>query len=133
MLVDEEGNYYMNTTASPVGTKYTMKLGIGTISKTGVTPDALNKQALLGDNEQIIFGGNGYLKTVLQSFERSAFAVRSSALCMKVRGSGSKEAGGPCSYDDHVIYLVVDITHILHAYMINDKVRFGEGNSQKYR
>ena len=71
-LVDEEGNYYMNTTASPVGTKYTMKLGIGTISKTGVTPDALNKQALLGDNEQIIFGGNGYLKTVLQSFERSA-------------------------------------------------------------
>lgn len=106
-VVDEEGNYYLYTTDSAVGTKYTMKLGIGSIARTGVTPDAMNEQALLGDNKQIIFGGNGYLKSVLRSFERTA------GFCNKDAGTyniiGNWELDTPEGTLDEE-YLITDIT-----------------------
>ncbi len=67
---DEEGNYYINTNASGLGTKYTMKLGIGVISKIGINQEIIDRTAL--GETGLIVGQNGYLKTVMQSLERTA-------------------------------------------------------------
>lgn len=68
--VDEEGEYYINTNASGIGTKYSMKLGIGTISKIGIDQSILDRTAL--GETGLIVGQNGYLKSVTQSLERTA-------------------------------------------------------------
>lgn len=67
---DEEGNIYINTNASGLGTKYTMKLGIGTISKIGIDQSILDRTAL--GETGLIVGQNGYLKSVMQSLESTA-------------------------------------------------------------
>ena len=131
--VDEEGNYYMHPTSSLVGTKYTMKLGVGTISKTGVTPDALNKQALLGDNEQTIFGGNGYLKTVLQSFERTAGFCNMDAGTYNVIGNWLGSAPeGTLDEEFLITELTFEITKNNTGYFITYYGRDGEALVKNY-
>ena len=68
--VDEEGEYYIYTTDTDIGNKYSMKLGIGTISKTGIDQSIIDRTAL--GETGLIVGQNGYLKTVVQSLERQA-------------------------------------------------------------
>ncbi len=68
--VDDEGEYSINTNASGIGTKYTMKLGIGTISKIGIDQSIIDRTAL--GETGLIVGPNGQLKSVIQSLERNA-------------------------------------------------------------
>lgn len=77
--VTEEGDYFINTNASGIGTKYTMKLGVGAISKIGIDQSILDRTAL--GETGLIVGQNGYLKTVMQSLERTA------GFCNKETGS----------------------------------------------
>ena len=67
---DDEGNPILYTTASGEGTKYSMKLGIGTISKIGINQDILDRTAL--GETGLIVGQTGYLKSVMQTLEWNA-------------------------------------------------------------
>ena len=67
---DDEGNPILYTTASGEGTKYSMKLGIGTISKIGINQDILDRTAL--GETGLIDGQTGYLKSVMQTLEWNA-------------------------------------------------------------
>ena len=50
---DEEGNYYFSTSDEKIGTKYSMKLGIGSISKTGIDQSIIDRTAL-GDRKSVV-------------------------------------------------------------------------------
>ena len=64
---DDEGNSTIYTTDSILGTKYTMKLGVGTISKIGIDQGIIDRTTL--GETGLIVGQTGYLKSVLQTLE----------------------------------------------------------------
>lgn len=67
---NDDGSYNLNTNESGVGYKYSMKLGIGSISKTGINQTIIDRTTL--GETGLIVGQNGYLKTVMQSLEGRA-------------------------------------------------------------
>ena len=67
---DEEGGYSIFPVDMEAGTKYSMKLGIGTIAKTGIDQSIIDRKTL-GESD-ILFGQNGYLQSVVNTLERQA-------------------------------------------------------------
>lgn len=67
---DTDDGYLVYPTSSLEGTKYTMKLGIGTVSKIGLTQSIIDRTNL--GEEGLIVGQNGALKSVMQTLEALA-------------------------------------------------------------
>ena len=63
----EDGEYRLYTTDSIYGDKYSMKLGIGSISKIGINQDIIDRNTL--GESGLIFGTDGYLTSVVQTLE----------------------------------------------------------------
>ncbi len=66
----EEGEPNIYTVDSIYGDKYSMKLGIGTISKTGINQDILDRTKL--GESGLIVGTNGNLQSVVETLEYKA-------------------------------------------------------------
>ena len=63
----EDGGYNIYTTDSIYGDKYSMKLGIGTISKIGINQDIIDRTTL--GEQGLIVGQTGYLQSLVQTLE----------------------------------------------------------------
>ena len=63
----EDGGYEIYTTDSVEGDKYTMKLGVGTISKIGINQDIIDRTTL--GEQGLIVGQTGYLQSLVQTLE----------------------------------------------------------------
>lgn len=63
----EEGDYAIYTTDSIYGDKYSMKLGIGTISKIGIDQSIIDRTTL--GETGLIVGQTGYLQSLVQTLE----------------------------------------------------------------
>ena len=63
----EEGDYNIYTTDSVEGDKYSMKLGIGTISKIGIDQSIIDRTTL--GETGLIVGQTGYLQSLVQTLE----------------------------------------------------------------
>lgn len=67
---DTDDGYLVYPTSSTEGTKYTMKLGIGTVSKIGLDQSIIDRTNL--GEEGLIVGQNGALKSLMQTLEALA-------------------------------------------------------------
>lgn len=101
---DDEFDLYP-ADATTEGTKYTMKLGIGAIAKTGIDQSIIDRTAL--GETGLIYGQNGYMTSVTDTLEWRAH--------LNNRGSGSYNIIG--NYDKSNIpegviydYLLTEIT-----------------------
>lgn len=63
----EDGDYEIYTTDSILGDKYSMKLGIGSISKTGIDQSIIDRTTL--GEQGLIVGQTGYLQSLVQTLE----------------------------------------------------------------
>ena len=68
LVEDGEPNIY--TVDSIYGDKYTMKLGIGSIAKTGINQDIIDRTTL--GEQGLIVGQNGYLQSIVETLEYKA-------------------------------------------------------------
>lgn len=103
---DEEGNYYLYDESVEGAVKYSMKLGVGTISKTGIDQSIIDRTAL--GETGLIVGQNGYLKTLTKSFERSAGFINMDAGAYNVIGNWSGNNAPEGTLDEE--YLITEVT-----------------------
>lgn len=95
---DEEGNYYFSTSDEKIGTKYSMKLGIGSISKTGIDQSIIDRTAL--GETGLIVGQNGYLKSVIHTLERKAGFFNKEAGTYNIIGNWKNSEGVEGSFPE---------------------------------
>ncbi len=95
---DEEGNYYLSTSDQKIGTKYSMKLGIGSISKTGIDQSIIDRTAL--GETGLIVGQNGALKSVVHTLERQAGFFNEEAGTYNLIGNWKNAEGVEGSFDE---------------------------------
>lgn len=102
---DTDDGYELLTNDTGIGTKYSMKLGIGTISKIGIDQSIIDRTAL--GETGLIVGQNGYLKTVVQTLEARAGLLGKGEGTYNILGNykGNKPEG---TLDDE--YLITEIT-----------------------
>jgi hypothetical protein len=103
---DEEGGYNLYTTDSILGDKYSMKLGIGTISKIGIDQSIIDRTTL--GETGLIVGQTGALQSVVQTLECRAGFLGKPAGTYNVIGGYQNEIAPEGTLDDR--YLITEMT-----------------------
>lgn len=101
----EDGGYQLYTTDSILGYKYSMKLGVGSISKIGIDQSILDRTSL--GETGLIVGQNGYLKTVIETLECRAGFLGKYAGTYNIIGNCKNEENLEGNLDE---YLLTELT-----------------------
>ncbi len=101
----EDGDYYLYTTDSILGSKYTMKLGVGAISKIGIEQSIVDRTSL--GETGLIVGQTGALQTVIETLECRAGLLGKKAGTYNIIGGCKNEDKLEGNLSD---YLVKEIT-----------------------
>ena len=102
----EDGEYNIYTTDSVLGDKYSMKLGIGTISKIGIDQSIIDRTTL--GEQGLIVGQTGALQSLVQTLECRAGFLGKPAGTYNIIGGYKNETAPEGTLDDR--YLVTEMT-----------------------
>ena len=102
----EDGEYNLYTTDSVEGDKYSMKLGIGTISKIGINQNIIDRTTL--GEQGLIVGQTGYLQSVVQTLECRAGLLGKQAGTYNIIGGYKNDVAPEGTLEDR--YLVTEMT-----------------------
>ena len=97
----EDGGYQLYTTESILGSKYSMKLGVGSISKIGIDQSIIDRTAL--GETGLIVGQNGYLKTVIETLECRAGLLGKFAGTYNIIGNCKNEENLEGNLDEYLL------------------------------
>ena len=101
----EDGGYNLYTTDSILGDKYSMKLGIGSISKVGINQSIIDRTAL--GETGLIVGQTGALQTVVETLECRAGLLGKKAGTYNIIGNCRNEENLEGNLSE---YLLTEIT-----------------------
>ena len=104
----EDGEYAIYTTDSIQGDKYSMKLGIGTISKIGIDQSIIDRTTL--GESGLIVGQTGNLVSVVQTLECQAGFLGKKAGTYNIIGNHKAKKDGPEPEGNLEEYLVTEMT-----------------------
>lgn len=102
----EDGYYNIYTTDSVLGDKYSMKLGIGTISKIGINQDIIDRTTL--GEQGLIVGQTGYLQSLVQTLECQTGLLGKPAGTYNIIGGFTNEVAPEGTLADE--YLITEMT-----------------------
>ena len=102
----EDGEYRVYTTDSIYGDKYSMKLGIGAISKIGINQDIIDRTTL--GEQGLIVGQTGNLQSLVQTLECRAGFLGRKAGTYNLIGNYQNEIAPEGTLADE--YLVTEMT-----------------------
>lgn len=102
----EDGGYKLYTTDSINGDKYSMKLGIGSISKIGIDQSIIDRTTL--GESGLIVGQTGALQSVVQTLECRAGLLGKKAGTYNIIGKYTNEVAPEGTLDDE--YLITEMT-----------------------
>ena len=102
----EDGGYEIYTTDSVYGDKYSMKLGIGTISKIGINQDIIDRTTL--GEQGLIVGQTGYLQSLVQTLEHSAGLFGKKAGTYNIIGNYQNALAPEGTFDED--FLITEMT-----------------------
>ena len=105
---DEEGGYNLYTTDSIYGDKYSMKLGIGSISKIGINQSIIDRTTL--GEQGLIVGQTGYLQSVVQTLECQAGLLGKKAGTYNIIGNHKAKENGPIPEGNLEDYFITEMT-----------------------
>ena len=102
----EDGEYNIYTTDSVLGDKYSMKLGIGTISKIGIDQSIIDRTTL--GEQGLIVGQTGALQSLVQTLECRAGFLGKPAGTYNIIGGYQNETAPEGTLDNR--YLITEMT-----------------------
>ncbi len=102
----EEGDYNIYTTESVLGDKYSMKLGIGSISKIGIDQSIIDRTTL--GEQGLIVGQTGYLQSLVQTLECRAGLLGKKAGTYNIIGNFQNAEAPEGTLDER--YLITEMT-----------------------
>ena len=102
----EDGEYNIYTTDSILGDKYSMKLGIGSISKIGIDQSIIDRTTL--GETGLIVGQTGYLQSVVQTLECQTGLLGKPAGTYNIIGNYTNATAPEGTLDER--YLVTEMT-----------------------
>lgn len=102
----EDGEYRLYTTDSVNGDKYSMKLGIGSISKIGINQSIIDRTTL--GEQGLIVGQTGYLQSLVQTLECRTGLLGKKAGTYNIIGGYQNEIAPEGTLADE--YLITEMT-----------------------
>ena len=102
----DDGDYNIYTTDSILGDKYSMKLGIGTISKIGIDQSIIDRTTL--GEQGLIVGQTGYLQSLVQTLECQTGLLGKKAGTYNIIGNFKNAVAPEGTLDDR--YLITEMT-----------------------